>query len=320
MRNLPGFLFLFVLTGCHAVGESSAAIDQSCGALAQARCQKRASCSNGTSITRAFGDMNTCLQREQLSCMLGINAPDTGNTTALIDQCTAAYASLSCSDFFDNNPPMACAVVGPKNAGAPCTFSGQCQTGFCSGDRTVGCGTCGAPPPAGGSCATSFCGRGQECVPSTQLCQPFGQAGDSCDAGHPCGADLTCSGVMGTCQTTSSTVGATCDAKNPCDGTMGLHCEAMNGNRTCTTTTYAGDGMPCGLVGGGFVGCGAGGSCFTSSGLAEQGQSGTCKAAAADGAACDVVLGPNCLTPARCITKPGGSSGVCTLPDGKMCG
>jgi hypothetical protein len=123
---------------------------------------------------------------------------------------------------------------------------------------------------------------------------------------------------MGVCQTNSSTVGAACDTHEPCNGTIGLHCQSASGMKTCAATMYVGDGMPCGTVGGTFIQCGAAGNCYTSAGLIGTGEAGTCKAAAPDGAACDTVVGPPCLTPARCMTS-GGSSGVCALVDGKVC-
>ena len=60
-----------------------------------------------------------------------------------------------------------------------------------------------------------------------------------------------------------------------------------------------------------LFGCANGGNCYT--------VSGTCKAAAADGAACDTAAGPPCMTPARCVTS-GSTAGTCTVPSGSMCG
>jgi hypothetical protein len=77
---------------------------------------------------------------------------------------------------------------------------------------------------------------------------------------------------------------------------------------------YVGDGMPCGVVGGTYVGCGQGGGCYTSTGPTSTGQTGTCKAAVREGAACDNVVGPPCLPPGRCI------DGTCFIPDANKCG
>jgi hypothetical protein len=322
---LPRSLFALplALAACHGVGATSAAIDQACTDVAQARCQKRATCSNNVSITRTYGDMPTCLEREKLSCENGLAAPDSGNSASRTEACAASYAGISCADFLAGAASPECVFVGSRPNGSPCAFNGQCQSSYCIGTRDARCGTCGAPPADGASCATSFCVRGQICESATNLCQTPGKAGDPCDAGHTCYSDLSCVGstatTMGVCQTNAATVGAACDTHTPCDGTVGLHCQSSSGMKTCVATMYVGDGMPCGTVGGTFVSCGAAGSCYTSTGIAGSGEAGTCKAAAADGAACDTVVGPPCLSPARCMTS-GGTSGTCAAPDAKVCG
>src|SRR5262249_27702027 len=106
----------------------------------------------------------------------------------------------------------------------------------------------------------------------------------------------------------------------PCDGTMGYTCSGTTGSRTCAQITYVGNGMPCGSMNNTFFGCAGGGDCYTALGrLAESGESGTCKAPAADGAACDLVSGPLCLPRARCVVFQGGTAGVCTVPNGLAC-
>lgn len=47
---------------------------------------------------------------------------------------------------------------------------------------------------------------------------------------------------------------------------------------------------------------------------------GTCRATAADGAACDRVAGPYCRTPASCVTPASGGAATCTLPSSASCG
>ena len=120
----------------------------------------------------------------------------------------------------------------------------------------------------------------------------------------------------------NSMMGAACGTgMAPCDGTKGLYCGGSGTSRTCLAIPYVENGMQCGNVGPGmFVGCAAGGNCYTAAGtIALTGEIGTCKAAASDGAACDTASGPPCLTPARCITTGGGTAGTCTVPDGTMC-
>jgi hypothetical protein len=306
--------------GCGSSGPSA---EQACSDLAQARCMKRQSCTNGAGITRAYGDMATCVARESLSCTIALAAPSTGNSPAAVEACVAAFATYACVDFLDDNPPAACIATGPGVAGAACTFAGQCASTYCAQNKTAVCGTCGDPPLAGASCATSVCARAQECVSASITCAAYGQMGAACDSSHPCAADLSCVGAatMGTCSTSLTTAGAACGGTTMmgCDTTQGLACLGAVGKKSCAAITYVAGGMPCGLVSmDSFVGC-LNGSCYTATGIATGTEQGTCKTTAADGAACDTVLGPGCLSPARCITS-GGTAGTCTVPDGHKCG
>lgn len=116
---------------------------------------------------------------------------------------------------------------------------------------------------------------------------------------------------MGTCQTAVNMAGASCDSKAAtmpdCDRRLGLFCSRTT--NTCVAYTYADDGQPCGVVAGGFAACNAGGLCV----LAAGATMGTCKAAVADGQACDDTNGPPCVVPAKCV------AGVCTLGNAAAC-
>jgi hypothetical protein len=314
--------FVVLLTACGSSGPATA--DQACGDLARVRCDKRDSCTNGSGITRTYGDKPTCLAREKLSCLNGLAAPSTGQSPAALETCVNSYPSFTCTDFLTNNPPAACVVTGPRAASAVCAFGGQCSTTYCTNNKQSACGTCGSAPGVGASCATSGCQRGLTCVAMTSTCQPEGAVSASCDAVHPCGPDLGCVGatatVMGSCMTTSANVGAACGGTNPpCDGTKGLHCSGTAGMRTCAKTNFVGDGQPCGTVGTDFVACSGGGDCYTAGRLIMSGESGTCKIAAKDGDPCDIVAGPPCLSPARCVVTGSSTSGICTLVDGATC-
>jgi hypothetical protein len=306
--------------GC---GGSGTSIDKACTDLAQAQCMKRSSCTNGTGITRTWGDMSTCLTREKLACTIGLSAPQTGSTPATVEKCVAAFPNFSCADFLNNNPPAECIPTGPKPSGAPCAFGGQCQSGYCDSNKTATCGTCGDAPPDGASCRNSSCARQEQCAIRVLTCSMIPAAGDPCDNNaQPCGADSTCLGssaaMMGTCVAGSSTVGAACDNKTTtCDGTMGLYCNAAT---SCQTISEGADGAACGsLPMGVFAGCAAGGQCYNATGVALAGEMGTCSAPAADGDACDILAGPPCLAPARCVVSGGGTAGTCTVPSGNTC-
>jgi hypothetical protein len=92
-----------------------------------------------------------------------------------------------------------------------------------------------------------------------------------------------------------------------CDAAKGLYCDPTT--RVCALATFAAAGAPCGYVNGAFVGCAAAGHCK----LATASLMGTCLAAAADGAACDITNGPECTSPAQCIGS------VCKLPNPAAC-
>jgi hypothetical protein len=309
-------LSLIAACGNDTNGPSAA---KACADLATARCQKRQSCSNGANITSAYGDMNTCIQREQISCMAGLSATGTGNSPSAVESCVAAYPSFACADFFANNPPAACIATGTLADGAACTFAGQCKSTYCNNNKTSNCGTCGAAAATGSSCVMTGCARGQICPARSQVCLVPAAAGAACNNDtQPCAADLACvgGGANATCMTGLMS-GAPCGANiGQCDGTMGLTCTGAAGSKTCQPTVYAGDMQPCGSMTNAFIGCAAGGECYTATGVALAGQMGMCKTAVADGKACDITLGPPCLAPARCIVSGAGTAGVCTLPSG----
>jgi hypothetical protein len=307
--------------GCGSTGIdlSNATVDQACGDIAQARCAKEKACSNGTSIIRTWGDMSTCLARQKLQCTLALAAPMNSNTPAATEKCVAAFAHYSCNDYYNNNPPADCVHLGVRPSGAPCAFDGQCQDSYCLGIKTATCGTCGDAPPEGASCRDSNCARGQECDSRTRSCVTAGAEGDPCDNNSaPCAADLQCAGMMGTCMKTSASSGAACSSSLFCDGWKGLACGPSH---TCSAIPYGADGAACGSIPGEtFSECAGAGACYTATGIALSGEMGNCRAAAADGAACDITVGPPCLSPARCVVTGGGNAGICTLPSGDTCG
>ncbi len=323
MKKIFCTVVALALAGCGSSPGSSPTgptTDQACSDLAHAQCDKRSACTSGVGISRAWGDATTCLAREKLACTSRLSAPQSGSTPAQTEKCVAAYATFSCADFFADNAPPDCIALGPRASGAACAFAAQCQSGYCNGTRTSKCGTCGAPLAVGDACTTSSCARGDECVSSTLECEIPGSLGGSCGAGHPCGADLACQ--SGSCEATTATSGADCTVGQPrCDGTKGLFCGGGVGAKTCQAIALAGGGAPCGdLPDGSFAACTGGGECITAGGtVAQSGESGSCLAPAADGAACDIQSGPPCLAPARCVTS-GGTKGTCALPDGSKCG
>jgi len=300
--------------------------EQACADRAQTSCAKRATCTGGDNVRRVFGTMEACIGRVTLSCMQGLAAMNQGNTPELVESCAKSTPALDCAAIFDDTPVGACAPTGPLPNGSACVFAGQCASGYCGSTKNAVCGACADPPLAGDSCLGSTCGHGQDCVSSTALCQPYGHLADPCDSSMPCGYDFTCvgasaaTGTPGTCQAPVAVAGQPCGGTLPgCDTRMGLYCVGPAGGKTCLAATYVPDAQPCGALSATTYAVCLAGGCYTATGLASSTDVGTCKADAADGVACDTVLGPGCLSPARCVLTGVGTSGVCTEPTGAAC-
>jgi hypothetical protein len=300
--------------------------DQACADSAHAKCTRLQTCSAADVETR-YGDEQTCESREKRSCANALAAPGNGNNPTKTEACSQEYATWSCTDYLDTaNVPAACKQASGSVAdGAACAFAGQCASGFCAIVPGSACGTCGAPPSPGASCAQlTNCGQGLVCTFDTQVCVVYAASGAPCGKGAPCGAGLSCVGAdaatatMGTCQAAVAASGATCDASQKtgpgCDRNLGLQCNSMS--KQCATLTFGAGGQPCDDVNNQFTPCSASGQCSTTMG----GMAGTCTAAAADGAACDVMAGPPCLNPARCVVgSGGGTAGTCQLQSSTAC-
>lgn len=328
--SLIGPLVLLILTGCGS--GTDVGVDKACTDLAESECAKRQSCTDsidlaGFSIERNFGDMATCLAREKLACVTNLASPGTGNNPAQIEKCVDAFPTYACADFFGANPPDACAPVGSRTMGQPCSFNSQCQGRFCSNDKTATCGTCAPSPAAGDPCTLSNCGHHQTCVASTLLCQDRGDLDAFCDATHPCGFDLSCvvlpGDPTGTCQVARVNEGDPClGATQPgCHGNFGISCRGPAAGRVCTRIALVDDGQACGTLADGSRADCRRGECFTATGLATTAELGTCKANVDTGGACDTNLGPSCFVPDRCV--PNGASttaGTCQTPTAGSCG
>lgn len=301
--------------------------DQACADTAHARCTLLESCS-AVRVQVVYGDEATCESRIKQNCVNALAAPSTGNTPAATEACAQAYAGWACADFLDGaNVPQACAqVTGSLASGAACEFAGQCQSGFCAIVPGAACGTCAAPPKAGDSCAQlTTCGNnaGLTCTQDTQTCVVLAAQGAACGKGAPCGTGLSCVGAdaatstQGTCQAAGTQAGATCDPQLKtaagCSRDAGLTCNAQS--KQCATITVVGGSQPCDDVNNQAQLCSAGGQCTETA----AGKTGTCTAAAADGAACDTQAGPPCLSPARCIASGTGTAGTCQLPTASAC-
>ena len=309
---------------------------KACTDLEHVVCTERDTCSmSGYLNNLDYGSEATCEARLSASCVAALGAKGTAQTPTNLESCVSAYGSTQCPDFLNNSPIPACAApMGSVAVGGACGAAAQCASGFCLVSPLALCGQCAAVPTPGASCLSEAeCGRDLACVKpagatatTTGQCAAWVAQGAMCDdTAHPCGAGLQCVGqtvgmaLSGTCQTAVTTVGMACDAARKtgpaCNGVDGLACVGSK----CVAITLVAGGQMCGLVGGGFTACQAGGLCKKA--LVTD-KTGTCVAPAAEGAACDVdpSIGPPCLSPAKCVTSaPGATAGTCTLPDASKC-
>lgn len=316
---------------------STITADQACGDLAKARCAKIDSCGGGFGVAVKYGDEATCESRLKSQCVLGLAAPSTGATPASREACAQAIGTEDCPTFEGTDAPDPCnPPAGTLAAGAACGTAAQCASSYCAIAIGVACGTCATAPAANDPCTTTGeCGgrAGLVCDRATGTCETAGVANATCDATHPCAAEYECIrtldagvaasddagvSVAGTCQLGATSVGAACRPGSvlvpKCEKTVYLTCDETS--KKCAQDAFVDAGAPCGDLDGGVADCTGGAVCDPT-----IGKTGTCVPAAAEGAACDSINGPNCLAPARCIgtVTDGGTIGVCTLVDPSTC-
>lgn len=293
-----------------------------CTALATSRCTRLQACSP-SDLARRFGTLSACETREELACTDALAAPMTANSPSAVVACSQAIDAESCGELFTKAPPAACTTQLGTGTGA-CSFSAQCATGFCAIEAGALCGTCATQPVVGTSCATASCGQALTCVTSTMTCQELVAASGACSRDKPCADGLTCVGanpqmaIDGICMAEVTATDGTCDAKHrtgaDCSSDGGLTCDTTT--NTCVAQPLAAAGASCGVMTGITTKCTGAATCV----IPAPQTVGTCVAPAADGAACDTVAGPTCLTPARCVpTTAGGTAGTCQLPGSATC-
>jgi hypothetical protein len=304
-------------------------VKAACAAQAEALCTLRDQCTDGYANKLTYGSPDACLRLSAAACEANMTAIGTANTTEHINGCAAAYPTESCTAWWDGESVAACrALQGARSTGEPCAVNSQCSSGFCLRPMNEECGLCAPMPQAGDACeSSSNCIYGMACpliAPAlVGVCTVRGGVGDSCSNALPCQGGLACigsstsEGRLGQCEVGQTAIGAACDTEvGPgCDGEQYLFCSFGS----CQKESVAGPGELCGtLAGVAEVRCAAGAVCIFPS---EDGP-GTCVAAAADGEPCDLVAGPPCLSPSKCVSASGpeGTSGTCVFPDPARCG
>ncbi len=325
----------------HSVDAPTLTAAQACADLAHAVCSKRASCTNDFAITKNYTDEATCESRTAIPCVSDLGAMGNAATPAQREACAQDYGSAdsTCVALFDNDPTPACTPpAGTVAMGGACGVPAQCASAYCAIPHDQLCGTCQPLPAVGASCMfDSDCGRDLACaIPNTATtgtCAAYVAASGACLTGkNPCQAGLSCVGevpammTMGTCMAEVATVDGACDGSRKtmpaCAAQSGLACiptAAGSAVGTCQAIMLVAASATCGQIGTpvtAVADCGAGGMCVK----AGASRTGTCVAAAADGAACDSANGPPCLAPAKCVpSSPGATAGTCKMPDATMC-
>ena len=266
--------FAFVAAACG--GSSSTEVEpatvtaaQACSDQAHARCTHLQVCSQLV-LTESYASETECETRTSAQCTAALASPATGATPNTTETLAQGEPGWDCVDFLvDANPPPDCVqVTGPGANGSPCQAFAQCQSGFCAFASST-CGTCAVAPVANQPCTpTHQCAPGLECLTSTSTCVVPVGAGGACGTGIVCAPGDRC--VKGTCQ---------------------------------TATVNAPAGHACGSVNGTVTGCAQGSCVEVTTGTLPE-----CIGRAADGAACNLSMGPFCESPALCI------AGTCQHP------
>ncbi len=307
---------------------------QACADEGAAYCALLSQC-DPAKLTFDFGSTAECVARRVALCASAVSALGSSRTPNSVEACAKARANEPCSSFLINNPPAACAVdAGTQTGGAACAFADQCLSTFCSIPAGHVCGTCAPAPKVGSACSVDHdCGPGLVCGPISETCVlPVANAA-ACSEPNGCVGGYDCVGIVrdaggGNCAPYQTTVGGVCDYRSAtastCDPTQGLFCLRTS----CVAHVYADAGATCGLPDGGNRGCAGGGNncilsgqqvdCHASRCVDKAGVA-TCKPFAADGTACDTLLGPACEPPALCVTSDAGTAGVCSLPGATAC-
>jgi hypothetical protein len=302
-----------------------------CSDFAAAKCAKFASCTNGVYVEVNYPSQAVCQSREESACLGVLAAPGNTATPAGFEQCGKDIANGACADFFDitNQTPACTPQAGPRANGQSCVNSGQCQSTWCYAPTGAQCGTCATRPAAGAACTADVdCGGNGMLCSVAKTCAAVVPGGGACGDSAPCAFGLSCVGAAtgqnnGKCETSGATIGAACDGKRVtaplCNHDLGLFCPSATD--TCAMSSFVDAGVTCGIKPGMVI---TGSDASTPSSLATCGgasacepaaaASGTCVAAAADGAQCNTAVGPPCLDPARCVTMGDASAnGICAI-------
>ena len=115
------------LNGC----ATPVSADQACADFATANCNRLDQCVlNGTTIR--YGGASTCQARQKQACLVRLGATGTGNDPSAVELCVSQLPAASLQRV---RPRCHSRVRGQgwhATDGAPCAFSGQCQSANCA--------------------------------------------------------------------------------------------------------------------------------------------------------------------------------------------
>jgi hypothetical protein len=220
-------LLVALAAGCGSgVGIAAA---NACADYANKTCMAALRCEPGLVQYEYPGGLASCVSALTLGCQATVEAPQTGATTALYQQCGAAVAALTCDAYFTHPTNPACRFHGGTIAnGGACGDSWQCASGRCA--STIGgvvCGTCVAQVALGGPCTDIECADGLVCSASaagstTRVCSQPVPAGGPCFDSTVCPGNTACGAATGTCDPLPGD-GQTCDIHSTfCDLSQSL--------------------------------------------------------------------------------------------------
>lgn len=277
-----------------------AASATACDQLAAAYCARLQACLPHD-MAIDYADPALCRVREQLRCTAGLTAADANPSTAAIAASIAQMTAGSCDLIGYGGPPRTWFLPGKRPTGTACSVDTQCSGRLCLRSAGAACGACGSVVPLGEVCTNGACVAGAVCVfdavQKSYRCRAKEKEGGPCNDNikyaSTCGWGLTC--ASGKC-VPALALGEKCLGSG-CNHALGLDCDSSKG--VCSAIAMVGDGKSCdvgGLAATPLVEC-LDGACVNQNDMGM----GTCRAYAADGAACNGWSGPACRIPARCV-------------------
>jgi hypothetical protein len=295
--------------------ETGVTREKACEDISKAICDQYSKCLP-LFISLGFGDVATCVSRTKVGCPTGFDAPSTSSNPARVASCAAEIGKLTCEGLTQATPAVCIPEPGGLADGASCADDAQCKSTWCAKNEDASCGTCAVQPAVGAACVDlgkkndgstqKSCGRNLECA--KDACAKPAPTGAACSDSQPCGIGLAC--FNSKC-VAAGKPGSKCDpagvTEPGCDLLQGSFCNQTT--KVCQAFIYSKAGEPCSFSATEIKVCSAGSKCIGATATSP----GTCVAPAADGAACNVTNGPDCLAPAKC------RDGLCKLPSASAC-